>query len=430
MPEPLLIDMFQRLAMALGIGFMIGIERGWRHREAPEGSRAAGLRTHAVIGLAGGVAGAMLPALGQIGFAALTLAFAAAFIIFKVRESQHDNDLSVTGTIAGLLVFALGAYAMWGDLRVAAAVGVTLVALLAFKEALHSWLDKITWKELRSALIILAATAIALPLLPDRTVDPWGAINPRELWLLTILVAGASFAGYVAVRVLGRDVGVLAGAAAGSLVSSTVVTAELGRQVRKGETQASVGGAAASIAAAISVGRVITLLAITAPPLLREAGPSLAAAVLSFAGAAFLMRGGKKNGAGGGASENLRSPLDMVSVVQFALFLGAVIVVGRIVAETFGEAGLLPFAATAGLADVDAVTLAAGSLVRGGLEASVGAHAVMIAVLMNTLAKGGIALVTGGWRYGMLYFGAAFAATVAAAAVWFLVTPLLAPMFG
>lgn len=430
MPEPLLIDMFQRLAMALGIGFMIGIERGWRHREAPEGSRAAGLRTHAVIGLAGGVAGAMLPALGQIGFAALTLAFAAAFIIFKVRESQHDNDLSVTGTIAGLLVFALGAYAMWGDLRVAAAVGVTLVALLAFKEALHSWLDKITWKELRSALIILAATAIALPLLPDRTVDPWGAINPRELWLLTILVAGASFAGYVAVRVLGRDVGVLAGAAAGSLVSSTVVTAELGRQVRKGETQTTIGGAAASIAAAISIGRVCVLLAITAPPLLRDAGPALVAAVLSFIGAAFAMRGLARDGSSGAAAEKLRSPLDLVSVAQFALFLGAVIVVGRIVSSTFGEAGLLPFAATAGLADVDAVTLAAGSLVRGGLEAAIGAHAVMVAVLMNTLAKGGIALVTGGWRYGALYFGAALAATVAAAAVWFLATPLLAPMFG
>lgn len=430
MPEPFLIDTFQRLAMALGIGFLIGIERGWRHREAPDGSRAAGLRTHAVIGLLGGVAGALLPFLGQIGFAALTLAFAGAFITFKVRESQRDDDLSVTGTIAGLLVFALGAYSMWGDLRVSAAVGVTLAGLLAFKHALHDWLDKITWKELRSALIILAATAIALPLLPDRTVDPWGAINPRELWLLTILVAGASFAGYVAVRVLGSDVGVLAGAAAGSLVSSTVVTAELGRQVRKGETQAAVGGAAASLAAAISVGRVVILLAVTAPPLLREAGPALAAAVLTFAAAAFAMRWLNREPGAASNAQNLRSPLDLISVGQFAVFLGAVIVIGRIVSNTFGEAGLLPFAATAGLADVDAVTLAAGSLVRGGLEAAVGAHAVMIAVLMNTLAKGGIAVVTGGWRYGVLYFGAALAAAAAAAAVWFLVTPLLAPMFG
>lgn len=431
MPDPLLIDMFQRLAMALGIGFLVGVERGWQHRDAPDGTRAAGLRTHAVIGLMGGVAGAMLPVIGQIGFAAFSLVFAVAFIAFKLRESLKDEDVSVTGTIAGLLVFALGAYAMWGDLRIAAAVGVTLVALLAFKQALHSWLDKVTWKELRSALLILGATAIALPLLPDRTIDPWDAINPRELWLLTILVAGASFAGYVAVRVLGDDVGVLAGAAAGAFVSSTVVTAELGRRVRKGETHAMVGGAAAVIAAAISVGRVVVLLAVTGAAVLPEAGPALLAAVLVFVIAAFVMRYFDREDAGGEGDGRgqLRSPLDLWSVGKFALFLGAVIVVGRIISDAYGQAGLLPFAATAGLADVDAVTLAATSLVRGGLDPAVGAHAVMIAVLMNTVAKGVIAVFTGGWRYAGLYFAAALAAGLAAALVWFVATPFLAPIF-
>lgn len=429
MPDPVLLDMFQRLAMAMGLGFLVGIERGWKHRDAPEGTRAAGLRTHAVIGLMGGMTGALLPWVGHMGFAALTLAFAAAFVTFKVRESQHDQDLSVTGTIAGLLVFALGVYAMRGNLVVAAAVGVALVGILAFKEALHGWLDKVTWKELRSALIILAASAIALPLLPDRTIDPWDAFNPRELWLLTIFVAGASFAGYIAVRVLGSDVGVLAGAAAGALVSSTVVTAELGRRVRKGESTAWVAGAAAAIAAAISVGRVIVLLGVTAAPIVPEAAPVLGVAVLVFAGAAFALRHFDPEGDGGDSAQKIRSPLDLISVAQFAVFLGAVIVLGRIIADAYGQAGLLPFAATAGLADVDAVTLGAGSLVRGGLEPAAGAHAVLIAVLMNTLAKGGIAAVTGGWRYAGLYFASALAAALAAAAVWFIVTPLAAPMF-
>lgn len=429
MPDPVLLEMFQRLAMALGIGFLVGVERGWKHRDAPDGTRAAGLRTHAVLGLSGGIVGAMSPMSGEIGFAALALVFGAAFVTFKVRESLKDNDLSVTGTIAGLMVFALGVYAMWGDLRIAAAVGVTLVGLLAFKTALHDWLDKVTWKELRSALLILGATFIALPLLPDRTIDIWDAINPRELWLLTILVAGASFAGYVAVRVLGSDVGVLAGAAAGALVSSTVVTAELGRRVKSGETHAMVGGAAAAIAAAISMGRVIALLAATAMPVVPEAAPALVAAMLVFAGSAFALRYFDREGDGADTAQKLTSPLDLISVIKFAAFLSAVIIVGRIISDAYGQAGLLPFAATAGLADVDAVTLAASSLVRGGLEPAIGAHAVMIAVLMNTVAKGVIAFVTGGWRYASLYFAAAMAATIAAAAVWFLVTPLIAPMF-
>ncbi len=428
MADVFLIEMFQRLAVALGVGFLVGVERGWKHRDAPDGTRAAGLRTHAVIGLTGGVAGAMLPTIGPLGFAALTLAFAAAFVTFKVRESMRDDDLSVTGTIAGLLVYALGAYAMWGDLRIIAAVGVALVGLLAFKEALHNWLDKVTWKELRSALLILAATAIALPLLPDRTIDPWDAINPRELWMLTILVAGASFAGYVAVKTLGGDVGVLAGAAAGSLVSSTVVTAEVGRQVKTGQAHAMVGGAAASLAAAISVSRVIILLMLTAAPILPEAGPALAAAALTFTIAAFALRFFDKEETKGDSGQNLKSPLDLASVAQFVLLLGGVIIIGRIVSDMYGQAGLLPFAATAGLADVDAVTLAASSLVRNGLDPAIGAHAVMVAVLMNTLAKGVIAFMTGGVRYAALYFAAALAATIAAAAVWFLVTPLIAPM--
>lgn len=429
MPDPVLLEMFQRLAVALGIGFVVGVERGWKHRDAPEGTRAAGLRTHAVIGLMGGMTGALTPVVGDVGFAALTLVFGAAFVTFKVRESQRDADLSVTGTIAGLLVFAIGVYAMWGDLRIAAAAGVTLVGLLAFKDALHGWLDHVTWKELRSALLILGATFIALPLLPDQAVDPWDAINPRELWVLTILVAGASFAGYVAVRVLGSDIGVLAGAAAGSLVSSTVVTAELGRRVRSSETHVLVGAAAAVIAAAVSVGRVIVLLAVTAAPIVPEAAPALAAALLIFAASAFAMRYFDRDNDGGDSAQKLRSPLDLMSVLKFAAFLGAVIVVGRIIADAYGQAGLLPFAATAGLADVDAVTLAAGSLVRGGLESAAGAHAVMIAVLMNTLAKGGIAWFTGGWRYATLYFGAAVIALIAAGAVWFWLTPLLEPIF-
>lgn len=429
MPDPLLIEMFQRLGVALGVGFLVGVERGWKHRDAPEGARAAGLRTYAVLGLMGGTAGALTPMTGAVGFAAITLAVAAAFIVFKVRESIADKDLSVTGTLAGLLVYALGVYAMWGDLRVAAAVGVTLVGLLAFKDALHDWLDRVTWRELRSALIILGASAVALPLLPDQAIDPWGAINPRELWLLTILVAGASFAGYIAVRVLGGDVGVLVGGAAGALVSSTVVTAELGRRVRKGESHPMVGGAAAALGAAVSVGRVVGLLVVAGTAMLPEAAPALLAAILGFIGAAFVLRRLDREAESGAAAQEVRSPLDLVSVAQFALFLGVIIAAGRLIADAFGQAGLLPFAATAGLADVDAVALAAGSLVRGGLEPTVGAHAVLIGVVMNTLAKGVIAVLSGGWRYGGYYMAAAALALATGAATWFLVTPLVAPMF-
>jgi uncharacterized membrane protein (DUF4010 family) len=108
--------------------------------------------------------------------------------------------------------------------------------------------------------------------------------------------------------------------------------------------------------------------------------------------------------------------------------LGTVIIVGRVVSDAYGEAGLLPFSAAAGVADVDAATLAAASLVRGGLSPEMGAHAVLIAALVNTFAKGVIGFVTGGWRYAGLYFAAAAVATAVAAAAWLFAEPLIEPM--
>lgn len=425
MHDPVFLDLFQRLAVAFGIGFLVGVERGWKHREAAEGTRAAGLRTHAIIGLLGGISGLLLPQVGQAGFAALALAFAAALIVFKLRESERDNDVSVTGTIAALLVFALGAYAMWGNLWIAAGAGVALAGVLAFKHGLHGWLDKLTWDELRSALLILAATAIALPLLPNQTVDIWHAINPRELWLLTILVAGASFAGYVAVRILGPEVGVLAGAAAGALVSSTIVTAELGRRVRSGQTAVAIAAAGASLAAAVSMSRVLVLAAIAAGPSLPLLAVPVGAAAIVFIAAGFGLR--IFHGDAAQTPEHrLQSPLKLSSVTQFAALLGAFIVVGRIVSVRYGEGVLLPFAATAGIADVDAVTLAAGSLVRGGLDPAIGAHAIMVGAVVNSISKGVIGFLTGGWRYAAFYFGAALAAGAAGAAAWFIAGPFIA----
>ncbi len=177
MSDTLLIELFQRLGLALALGFLVGIERGWKHREAPDGARAAGIRTHTIIGLFGGLAGTLGAMLGEVAFAAFVIVFAGIWGFFKMKETEKDDDISATGAIAGLLLFAIGAMPAIGDMRVAAAAGVALTAILAFKEGLHGWVHTLTWKEIRSALLILAATLTALPLLPDAAIDPWGVIR-------------------------------------------------------------------------------------------------------------------------------------------------------------------------------------------------------------------------------------------------------------
>ncbi len=280
-------DLMSHFAVALGIGLLIGIERGWRTREEKPGSRTAGIRTFTIIGLLGGTIGVLAEATGTpltiaggiilgLGFAA----FAVTFALMCRDENLADKSYSATTAIAGMLTFALSAYAMIGDMRVAAAGAVATVAILALRAPLHDWLTRISERELRSALILLAMTFIALPIIPDEPIGPFGGVNPREIWLIAIVLAAVSFAGYVAVKVLGARHGTMLAAAAGGLVSSTAVTASNARRAAAGEGSPRLLAAGVSLATAVSFARVIAIVAVLKPELLKLSAPALAAAIL------------------------------------------------------------------------------------------------------------------------------------------------------
>lgn len=186
-------DQFFRLAVALAIGLLVGLERDWREREEPEGSRTAGLRTFGIFGLLGGVFAMLSVEMeAPIIFAAGCLSVAGVFGFFQFHEASHDQNFSVTGVMAGLGVFGLGGMAISGDFRVAAGGGAALAVVLASREILHGTLKHLRWVELRSALILAVMSTIILPLLPNRTIDPWGGLNAREVWFFTVLIAQSS----------------------------------------------------------------------------------------------------------------------------------------------------------------------------------------------------------------------------------------------
>ena len=284
----------ERLALALAIGFLVGVERGWRERDMAEGGRTAGIRTYALIGVLGGVAGLLSSVFGGWAFATLGLPFAAAFIWFKEREQADEHDHSVTAIVAALLVFALGAYATLGDWRLAAGAAVVITALLAFKDVLHGWLRKLTWQELRSALVLLAMSFVALPLLPNRGLGPYGAVNPYELWLLTIMLAGVSFAAYALVKIFGPSRGLIAASLAGALVSSTAVTLNLARITRRDPEHLKLAAACGVFAGGVMALRILGVVAVLGPGLLLKLAPPLAgfAAVSVVTGVLVLGRRG------------------------------------------------------------------------------------------------------------------------------------------
>ena len=166
-------ELFRRLAVALAIGLLIGLERGWQTRDESDHQRTAGLRTFALTGLLGGICGLVSIVSSPFVLAAGLLAFTGALVTFSFLEATAEKNFSVTGVVAGMLTFVLGAYATLGNETVAVAAAVAMAILLALREPLHSWVRNVTWPEMRSVLVLLAMSFLLLPILPNRPVDPW-----------------------------------------------------------------------------------------------------------------------------------------------------------------------------------------------------------------------------------------------------------------
>ncbi|WP_424361254.1 MgtC/SapB family protein [Methylocystis parvus] len=422
MYETTTAELIQRLFVALAIGLLIGLERGWRTREEAEGERAAGLRTHGLAALLGGVWGAIAMQFahdgGAVALGAAFLLFGALIGLFRYRETLHNQTFGATTLIGVLLAFALGAFAVVGDRLAAAAAAVATTALLALKTLLHGWVERLTWIELRSALVLLAMSFILLPVLPDEAIDRWGAINPHDLWLMTVLIGVVSFAGYVAVRLVGYRRGVAVAGMAGGLASSTAATAAMSRMAAEHPGQVNVIAAGALFANAVMAPRVLAILAFVNPNFgLRLAAPLVTVGVVYFlAGGALMMRGAS-DGDGERDSLTIGNPLDLPAVLKFGALLAAVMVLARVVTKFAGSSGAYALALISGLADVDAISLAMAS--QGVTEIGVRAAAlsVMLAIFSNTVVKTGIGWAVGGlamgWRFALastLALGAGLAA--------------------
>jgi uncharacterized membrane protein (DUF4010 family) len=415
-----IVDLLSHFAVALGIGLLIGIERGWRTRHERPGSRTAGVRTFTIIGLLGGTAGVLAEAAGRpltlTGGIILGLCFAAFAITFALMcrdENLADKNYSATTAITGMLTFALGAYAVVGDMRAAGAAAVATVCVLWSREPLHDWLSRIKEQEIRSALILLAMTFIALPMMPDAPIGPFGGVNPREIWLIAIVLAGVSFAGYVAVKTLGSQHGTMLAAAAGGLVSSTAVTASNARRAAAGEGTARLLGAGVALATAVSFARVIAIVAALKPELLKLLAPALAAAIVvavAWALIAAYWRGGRDDK---DQTVEFKNPFAFWSVVGFAVLLAAIVLVGRALGENLGATGAIVGALALGLADVDSVTVSMSRLTPQPLSLNDAALAILAAVVSNNVSKTAIGAVVGRGAFALEIGAMAFLCLVA-----------------
>jgi uncharacterized membrane protein (DUF4010 family) len=417
-------ELFRRLGIALAIGLLIGLERGWRSREEAEGERTAGLRTYALAGMLGGISGALTLASSPLVLVAAFLSFAGAFTLFSWQEATSDCDFSVTGVVAGMLTFALGAYAVLGNELVAVAAAVAMAILLALKAPLHAWLRRLTWLEIRAVLILLAMSFLLLPVLPKRAIDPWGALNPADIWLLAILIAGVSFAGYVAVRMLGEEAGLAVTAVAGGVTSSTATTLSFARLAPENPQAVPLLAAGILIAGMTMLARVLAIAGALNPGLIAGlALPLAAGALVLLAGSAILFLGHRMPDAPPPGLK-LENPFELATALKLAALIATIMVATKILSAAFGSRGVFVLAAASGIADVDALTLSMARLTGGPVSMADATAAILLAAVVNTAAKAAMAAYLGGRRIARIVSGISALAILALGAAYALVPPV------
>jgi uncharacterized membrane protein (DUF4010 family) len=386
------------LASALIIGALVGIERE-RSKALSGNVGIGGVRTFILFSLTGAVAAWLSKELGSawIFVAALAAVGALAIAGYVVQARVKPNAVGLTTETAAIGVCLLGGACTAGYNEMALAVGIAVSAILAYKESMHGLVAKLGSDDISAGVKLLAATFIVLPLLPTTAVDPWGALKPRPIWTLVILIAALSLVGYVATRALGPRRGTAVTGLSGGLVSSTAVTLAFARQSREegGKTDDALAGGLLLAWAVMGV-RIVVLAAILFTPLVRPLlVPFGAMTIATLAAAFFCLRRGRSEEPAAAGEVVLKNPFSLTSAVKFGLLFAAVLIVVAAAERYLPSQGYYLVAALAGLTDVDAITLSMSGVARsGGADLGTVVGALVVAALANTLVKCGMVVAT------------------------------------
>ncbi|WP_157215262.1 MgtC/SapB family protein [Flavisphingomonas formosensis] len=394
------IDAIGAIGLSLALGLLIGVQRGWTLRKEQPGSRFAGIRTFGLLGLAGGMAGAMHS--GDSIVATIILAGAAILILLGYAElARRSGKVSGTASLVGLLTLGCGYLATTQQAMLATIIAVVITLVLALRPQLHGWVERLSEAEVNAIARFALIAMVILPLLPDRTYGPFDAWNPRQLWMVVVMVSGFSFAGYVASKRLGASRGTIATAGAGAMVSSTAVTAALATKLRNIDESAPILIAGIATASTVMFLRVLVLVAVLTP----FAFPTLAllvvpAALVSALAALWHLRIAMRRPARPTEEVAVRNPFDILPALTLMALVMVLSLVLRWVLRKFGDAGLATVLALSGIVDVDSAIITMGGLPSGTLDARTAGLVLAAPVMLNTLFKAGAAISLAGWTRG------------------------------
>jgi uncharacterized membrane protein (DUF4010 family) len=377
------------LAVALGVGLLIGTERERSKGTGPEKS-PAGIRTFTIASLLGAVS-------TMFNFWLLVVSIFCVMIFIAIAYfNKQGKEPGLTTEVTLIFTMILGGLAMSSS-ALAAALAVVVAILLAAKEPIHGFvLGVVTKDELNDFLILAAATLIILPLVPNQAIGPFEAINPRNLWLIVILVMTISALGHLALRWLGGRIGLPVAGLVSGFISSIATVGAMGARAKETPILLSSAVAGATLSSLATILQLAMLLAVIHPPTLQALMWPLAFGGVSIAiyGLVVTLSSLQKS------ETEINKPSKTFSV-KTALILAAVIAVALVASAAlkawFGQAGLVVASGVAGVADVHASAISVASLAAASkLSPESAVIPILVAFSVNSVSKAVMAVISGG----------------------------------
>lgn len=365
---------FVEFLVSAAIGGLIGVEREHRDDGLPV---IAGVRTFPLISIAGFLLAVMAQDMvadptgtGLVLAAGVLGAFALACMFIYMRMSMGQSG--ITTPVVMVVTFFLGVAIAYGLIFESVVIGVAVTALLVTKKRLHRFAQILDDTEILSALQFITLVFILLPLTAAWAGDPldlpWlgrgKLVDPYVILLVSVFVAGISFASLVLMRQVGPSRGIQFSGLMGGLVNSEATTAGLAHRAR--EDRALVGAAVVGslLASTTMLGRNLAIAAFADPSLdfaIRLAPFLLVVAIVGGI-VSWRARVGRVESGGG---VRVKNPFAVVPALRFALFFALVSLLVTILRQTLGDAGIY-VAALGGFVSAGAVVASLGALAAGG----------------------------------------------------------------
>jgi uncharacterized membrane protein (DUF4010 family) len=413
--DPLSLVVF-RLAIAFGIGALIGLER----EQSESGGLFAGSRTFPLFGLYGALVQAFFPSMLSVAMLAIALPLTIAYI----GKIWLENDIGLTTLTTALLTVVLGALTMHSDrgIVLAIVVGGVVTALNSAKGTLHRFADRIDEHERRASTKFILVVLVVFPLLPDHDLDVLSGLNPRYVWLMVVFVSGLSFAAYVLGRAIGIERGIALTGILGGFVSSTATAVSMAERTKEEHSLYRVCAFATVIASVVMFPRALIEVAVVNRELLSYVVVPLGAMTVFGVIVATIVYWRSTDETDLQAEAEVRNPFRLRPALFFGAIFAVVLSISEFAHTFLGESGIYAISFASGLADVDAITLTLSTLAADGtITPELAATGIVIGAVANTLTKAGLVWLLGTRRLGRLVTAILGAVSVVGlVAVWIL----------